>query len=805
MNDANNSIECITPDYSKFNHSHRVLGTTGIGRLQPIYSRLLMPGESLRADVMAETYFQPLTTAIKQKFDVCYHWFAVPTRIISGGKSEKYYFPDPRKMHNMRSNAAEKPHINVTFDKVNVPFFDTLQILQPDGVNRTEPIVPRSYNLGKYYHKAILTDSRDVMTPRVVSNLSANIVDLMSDEYREPQFGKGSLADCFGFPARPAKDYSFEGLPVDYYEDFGGQSPIYCMRFDWCSLADSSSRYVELNKIRDFLLSMGYSYKEPSYFYTNNIFTYCVIVGAVYVPLAVVFFDEISGNYVDLTEEFPVTIGSTTKRFSEWCDDVPNWTHRASYDINQGDGTAQSEVTMMFPYIGDTEDGLRVGLPGYWYKAFAAMQPQDGSNVQQIECWKWRAYMSIVDRFYRDRNYSEELPLDEFFAHTGDEDSNLLQSDVFDPTEVNGFCASNYNKYMHNVEGYPLDNNYYYNESARGYSNFLVDKYYYPSVRAVETDEFTSVLPSTIAGETGTTAPLAFDNQLLSAQNYLTALTADDDHAKNAEWLGSDLHIDTNALGLNIEALRNSLRVNQFLKMMHYGGYLPDEQQQMLFSVINKDYRALRPTYLDGCCNGIAIGDIMNTTLTEYAPLGQLGAVASNDSHTGISYHADEYTVIMCICSIRPKVYYQGGLSKLDTRLNYLDEFKPQFADLGEQEVYSSEINWVPFDLGSGTDKYCDHAKNNDAVGYQSRYYEYKYTLDRLQGDFHDSMSYWQTSKEWDPYTNVVIDNDFMLVNEHDYDNIFAVVDGTDRIYQQFNFDIAIKSPLNMITETKLI
>lgn len=821
MSQINNNIECVTPDYSKFNHSHRVLNTTGIGRLQPVYSRVLLPGETIRADVKGETYFQPLSTAVKQKFDICYHWFAVPCRIISGGKSEKYYLPDPRKMNSMRSNTANKPHINVTFDKLNVPFFDSVSFVQPTKDHK-QPFLTRSYKLGRRYHIDQYSNLQS-LAPRLVPNMRGNVADLESDDFQEPQFGKGTLADCFGFPARPAIDYSFEKLPEDFLNS--SDSPVRLVRLDLFGLASGSDRNNGVGTFGDFIEAMGYDVKRFIYdvyqgkYYKSNLYSVLFHVPNITlhdstpineILLGIVFYDEDSNTWVDVTNNFPLQIAGKNKCLLDWClTQTPsfNSVNTIYKTFKFWDGSTSQSIKVLFPHVGRTEDGLKLGVLGQFYRYLENCQPHDEgviTNVQAVESWKWRAYYSIVDRFYRDRNYSEELPLDEFFAHNGDEDSNLLSNDVYSPSAVNGFVSQNYQKYMHNIEGYPTATN---PEDVGGYSRFLCDRFYRTAVRCAEEDEFTAVLPSTISGETGTTAPLSFDEQMLSAQNYLTALTADADHPKNADWLGSDLHIDSNALGLNIEALRNSLRVNQFLKMMHYGGYLPDEQQEMLFSVVNKDYRALRPEYLDGCVNPIVIGDIMNTTLTEYAPLGQLGAIGSNRTHTGITYRADEYTVIMCICSIRPKVYYTGGLSRLDTRLTYMDEFKPQFADLGEQEVYSSEINWVPFNLGSllQPSSYCEQARNNDAVGYQSRYFEYKYTLDRLCGDFHDSMSYWQCSKQYSPYENVVIDNDFMLVDESLYNDIFAVVDGTDRIYQQLNFDIAIKSPLNMITETKLL
>jgi hypothetical protein len=85
-----------------------------------------------------------------------------------------------------------------------------------------------------------------------------------------------------------------------------------------------------------------------------------------------------------------------------------------------------------------------------------------------------------------------------------------------------------------------------------------------------------------------------------------------------------------------------------------------------------------------------------------------------------------------------PKSSYVQGLSRFWQKFDKFDHYFPQFANLGEQEVYSKEL----YVRG-------DKTWDDTIFGYQQRYAEYKYSHNRIAGDFRDTLAHWELSRRF--------------------------------------------------------
>ncbi len=134
--------------------------------------------------------------------------------------------------------------------------------------------------------------------------------------------------------------------------------------------------------------------------------------------------------------------------------------------------------------------------------------------------------------------------------------------------------------------------------------------------------------------------------------------------------------------------------------------------------------------------------------------------------------------------SIIPTAAYQQGLHKKWRKFDKFDYYWPDFAHLGEQPVYMSEIFW---------DASTDSVANLDvAFGYQQRYAEYKYAVDTISGDFRDSLGFWHLSRKF--ATKPFLNQTFISCRPRT--DIFAVQDGTDYIWAQIYNSVDALRPI---------
>lgn len=240
-----------------------------------------------------------------------------------------------------------------------------------------------------------------------------------------------------------------------------------------------------------------------------------------------------------------------------------------------------------------------------------------------------------------------------------------------------------------------------------------------------------------------------------------------------------DFLYDPNIL---IEDLRRSARLQEWLETNARAGNRYTENLRAHFGVSPQDSRLQRPEYIGGGKMPLSISEVVATANSETTTWGE-GAVGDMYGHgiaagkaASAKYHAQEHGYIIGLLSIIPRTGYFGGLPREYDRFDKFDYFWPEFQNLGEQEVYKSEL-WInPAQPGSN---------DGEVFGYQQRYAEYKYRSSECVGDFRDQLKYWHLNRTFT--ANPALNANFVrcLPGTHDLNRIFNITAQVNNFWVQ--------------------
>lgn len=229
---------------------------------------------------------------------------------------------------------------------------------------------------------------------------------------------------------------------------------------------------------------------------------------------------------------------------------------------------------------------------------------------------------------------------------------------------------------------------------------------------------------------------------------------------------------------MDINALRQAVKLQEWLERNARGGSRYIEQIWAHFHVKSSDGRLDRPEYLGGGKSPMVISEVLNTTgTTGQLPQGNMsGHGLSVQNSNGFTKSFEEHGWIIGIMSVLPKTAYQQGLDKVWRKFDKLEYLQPEFANLGEQAIKNQEI-------------YLDMAapSADGTFGYQSRYAEYKYKASRVHGDFKTTLEAWHMGRKFTamPALNTA------FIESDPTTRIYAVVDTSDKLYCQIYFNMS--------------
>lgn len=295
--------------------------------------------------------------------------------------------------------------------------------------------------------------------------------------------------------------------------------------------------------------------------------------------------------------------------------------------------------------------------------------------------------------------------------------------------------------------------------------------------KAWEKDLFTSALPTPQRGGTvmlpitgeanlvsngekayithlGNTSSSIFDSASLSVSGKESTLSQDTHEGQvylkdfKSSDLTNYLRVDlSSAASTSIENLRVAYSLQDFLEKAALAGSRYVESILGHFGIHVEDYRLQRPEFLQGDRIPVQVSDVTQTSESSSTPQGnQSGLLRSSTDAPTFKYEAKEHGFLIQLLCVLPRTCYQQGMPPLFRRgLNegYLDFAFPEFAHLGEQEVYTSDL-------------YANKDTINKLFGYQPRYVDYKYNSDVVHGQFKTTLDFWHMGRIFDdqPFLN---------------------------------------------------
>jgi len=191
-------------------------------------------------------------------------------------------------------------------------------------------------------------------------------------------------------------------------------------------------------------------------------------------------------------------------------------------------------------------------------------------------------------------------------------------------------------------------------------------------------------------------------------------------------WSSPNLTVDlSTAQGSTVNAMRNTMAIQQLLERNARSGTRYTEQLQADWGVHPDDGRMQRPEYIGGGRSRLQSQAMPQTSPNSGSNyMGSLaGAAIVNDNHS-FSYHATEHGYIIGLINLSLDVTYQQGLPRMWTRKTRYDFYNPVFANLGERAIRNDEL-------------YADGSANDTLTfGYNENWCEYRTYTSRICGQF---------------------------------------------------------------------
>ncbi len=257
-------------------------------------------------------------------------------------------------------------------------------------------------------------------------------------------------------------------------------------------------------------------------------------------------------------------------------------------------------------------------------------------------------------------------------------------------------------------------------------------------------------------------------------------------------------YVDIGPNSIKVNDLRKAIRLQTWLEKQARGGTRYIEQIFTHFGIKSSDSRLQRPEFLGSGTQVVQISEVLATTQTDPTlkagqPQGATGQAVGSQAGHGISSGTnhgfrgksfEEHGQLIGIMSVIPKPSYQQNLHRKWRKFDKFDYFWPDFAHLGEQPVYMTEI-------------FCEYTADSKtnfdvAFGYQQRYAEYKYAVSTISGDYRDTLAFWHQSRIFT--TKPFLNQTFITCRPRT--DIFAVQDETDYLWVQIYNHVSAIRPI---------
>lgn len=225
---------------------------------------------------------------------------------------------------------------------------------------------------------------------------------------------------------------------------------------------------------------------------------------------------------------------------------------------------------------------------------------------------------------------------------------------------------------------------------------------------------------------------------------------------------------------VNIEDLRFASALQRWKEILNRGGSRFPEVMRSMFGVRPQDARLQLPEYLGGGHQVIQFSEVLQTA-EGTDPVGELRGhgIAAGRSNR-FKYRSQEFGWVITLMIVRPKTVYMQSVHRSWFLQDRYELLWPQFAQLGDQEVYNRELNF-------------GHVTPDGVFGYSPRYDDWRTVPNRVSGEFRDTLDYWHMAR--DVPTDAALNATF--VKSDPTDRIYAT--DADQLQVRFIHDIKVK------------
>ena len=369
------------------------------------------------------------------------------------------------------------------------------------------------------------------------------------------------------------------------------------------------------------------------------------------------------------------------------------------------------------------------------------------------------------------------------------------------------------------------------------YANAFSDRLGQPYLRNWTKDYFTSALPWQQRGQapafpiTGS-LPITYDPPNPSQQGYpqVFALRMDGGSGTQQQQLATFAQSGSNSpagvinnaipqgspivaskgtvnldqsISFNTKDLRHIVQLQKWMERNARAGVRYTEFLRAHFGVTPNDERLDRPEYIGGVSTNLIVSEVLQTSNNVGGGVGdQQDTPQGNMSGHGImtsqgtvgGYFVKEFGCIIGIMSIMPTPSYEDGIDRQWLRRIKEDYYFPEFANLSEQGIYTSEL----YAQGVDTDW--------DVWGYQPVYDEMRIKRNMVVGDMRvnasQNLSFWHLGRHFT--VKPTLSSNFIRCNPDQFSRCFAVTSQKPFIISHANIIKAVR-PLPYIGEPGLV
>lgn len=207
--------------------------------------------------------------------------------------------------------------------------------------------------------------------------------------------------------------------------------------------------------------------------------------------------------------------------------------------------------------------------------------------------------------------------------------------------------------------------------------------------------------------------------------------------------------LDSSVSYFSLDMLDACRRAQKWLQKALIYGNRPQDRLYTSWGVRSLDARLSLPECLATSSQMVQLSVNTNNT-TIQAPTGETMSVAGDKSANAYGYDkggdfnrfCEEHGLIISYLTILPEATYPYSVKRGHSRMDKFDYPTPEFATLGMDAVYDSELVSVTVNTGvvSGV------------FGYQGRYFDAKCNQDEEHGTLQTTENMYTFGRQWSPY-----------------------------------------------------